>query len=483
MKLADHELDELLDKAGLRIAQPYSPKQSYRKDDYMLTACKDCGVETHYKLKYILDKNSIGERVCRACYWRQWYGSARDLYEEGVKQLIDSGMTREELIKQGVIFSKHDASWNEARSLCEQNGYELKDLIRGDRPGEDVLITQCPNCGRILPQRPSDVTFRCPCGGVKSKGGICYSKMANPVQREDTPHIGEAYQTGESRSLPESSSDCLDWWDAEKNEFVKPETLTQKSKQEVWWKCPTCGTSFSATVYEMASRPVCPACKEKRHADFERAWNELKQMSVAEIPELLEAWRDERDPYRTPMTYNYTCKFKCPEGHYPNQTSSSFLMDGCMVCRGLKTRSDPNRPYLIDTNPELAAEWYQAEDGDKYTPENVRSGSKRTVIWECMACGGRWSDTVREREKREKNRCPHCGKIMGSLAWKYPTLAEEWHPDNPVSPWNTKPFGKLDFKPRWICRNNPSHIWEATTSSRINNGKDCPICEREAKNH
>ena len=74
MKLADHELDELLDKAGLRIAQPYSPKQSYRKDDYMLTACKDCGVETHYKLKYILDKNSIGERVCRACYWRQWYG-------------------------------------------------------------------------------------------------------------------------------------------------------------------------------------------------------------------------------------------------------------------------------------------------------------------------------------------------------------------------------------------------------------------------
>ena len=63
MKLANRELDELLDKAGLRMAQPYSPKQSYRKDDYMLTACKDCGVEAHYKLKYILDKNSIGESL------------------------------------------------------------------------------------------------------------------------------------------------------------------------------------------------------------------------------------------------------------------------------------------------------------------------------------------------------------------------------------------------------------------------------------
>lgn len=167
MKLTDRELDELLDKAGLRMAQPYSPKRSYRKDAYMHTACKDCGVEAHYKLKYILNKNSIGEEVCRACYWRQWYGSAYDLYEEGVRQLIDFGMTREELIKQGIIFQRHDASWDETQSLCKQNGYKLIDLIHGDCAGEDVLITYCPNCERILPQRPGDVAFGCPCGGME----------------------------------------------------------------------------------------------------------------------------------------------------------------------------------------------------------------------------------------------------------------------------------------------------------------------------
>ena len=58
-----------------------------------------------------------------------------------------------------------------------------------------------------------------------------------------------------------------------------------------------------------------------------------------------------------------------------------------------------------------------------------------------------------------------------------PELAAEWSPSNPVSPWNTKPFGKLDFTPEWVCSNYPSHIWRMSTSARINGGKGCPFCE------
>lgn len=67
LKLTDNELDDILAKGGLSLAQPYSPRGSYRKDGYLLTKCNRCGVEAHYHLKYILDKNGIGEKVCRAC--------------------------------------------------------------------------------------------------------------------------------------------------------------------------------------------------------------------------------------------------------------------------------------------------------------------------------------------------------------------------------------------------------------------------------
>ena len=84
-----------------------------------------------------------------------------------------------------------------------------------------------------------------------------------------------------------------------------------------------------------------------------------------------------------------------------------------------------------------------------------------------MACGHEWIETVRDREKRMNNRCPSCGKVMGSLAWQYPELAREWSPRNPISPWNIKPHSKLDFKPEWVSVSDPSHVWCETVASRI----------------
>lgn len=54
MELSNEELDEILAQAGLRIAEPYHPKGQYRKDEYLFTQCTRCGVEAHYRLKYIL---------------------------------------------------------------------------------------------------------------------------------------------------------------------------------------------------------------------------------------------------------------------------------------------------------------------------------------------------------------------------------------------------------------------------------------------
>lgn len=420
MKLAKEELDAILAQGGLLLNQDYSPRDSYRKDAYLFTTCTTCGIEAHCRLKYILDKNAIHERVCRACYWRAWYREAHDLHDSSVQQMINRGISRSALIQEGVVEERRDATWEEAEKLADKHGYDLVDLIRGIRKGEDVLLVRCRACGRQTAERPGDVTFGCTCGGEKAKGGVVYDPSAAPANRTPDPEHPAATQD-RGASTPSHASE----------------------------KSPL--------------------------ADLD--WDELSKTPCSAFPKLLAAWNNPKDPSSIPVTHNYPCKLKCPEGHQPTQTPHSYLTGGCVVCRGLATRAMSDKKFLSVTDPELAAEWERAIDGERYTPDNVAGGSKRKVKWRCIACGHAWVATVRDRQKRMNNRCPGCGKVMGSLAWKHPDLAAEWSPENPVSPWNTKPFGKLDFTPKWVCRKDPSHVWRATTTSRINKGKNCPYCE------
>lgn len=410
MKLSTDELDAILAQAGLRLAQPYSPTGTYRNDDYLLTRCTHCGVEAHYKLQYIRRKNEIGERTCRACYWLAWYGSARQLYDRGVQKLIESGYSRRELIQQGVLREERGLDWNNAARLAEERGYELVDLLHGDHPGDDVLVVRCTACGRLLPQRPGDVVFGCQCRKTSKKGVAFGSEAKQPS--------------------------------------------TSRTERKIAPRTPGAASMIAAS--------------ERRAKEPTRyTYAQVKGKLVTDFPELLAAWDDDSSPEGVPVVSSHLRHFRCPNGHRPNQTPYSYLIDGCMVCRGLRTKAAANQEYLRDTNPELAEEWVEAIDGEKYTPDTVKSGSKRSVRWRCMACGHEWIEAVRDREKRMNNRCPSCGKVMGSLAWQYPELAREWSPCNPISPWNIKPHSKLDFKPEWVSVSDPSHVWCETVASRI----------------
>lgn len=99
MKLTNGELDSILDKAGLELAQPYDEKGKYLKGQYLFTRCKTCGTQAHYRLKYILDKNDIGEKVCRACYWTGWYADCRVLRDEAIQSLLSQGYSYNDLVK------------------------------------------------------------------------------------------------------------------------------------------------------------------------------------------------------------------------------------------------------------------------------------------------------------------------------------------------------------------------------------------------
>ena len=164
MKLTNEELDALLAKAGLRLDQEYSPRCSYRKTEWLRTACLTCGTQADYRLAYILDKNAIGEKVCRACYWRDWHRGEEDIHYTNGMSLVEA---KQRLVAAGLEEAPVDMSETEVRALTRKNGYELVELLQGARPGEQLLVVRCANCGRQTVERVGDVGFGCTC--AKSK--------------------------------------------------------------------------------------------------------------------------------------------------------------------------------------------------------------------------------------------------------------------------------------------------------------------------
>ena len=171
MKLTNEELDAILANAGLELAQPYAENGKYRKDEYLFTRCPSCGTEAHYRLKYILDKNDIGEKACRTCYWMHWYGDDRAVKNSAIKRMLDNGADIDNLIDQGAISAPDPLSISKAQKLAEDNGFDFVDLLQGSRDGDDVLVVRCKSCGRQTAERPEDVAFGCTCGG-KSLGDL-----------------------------------------------------------------------------------------------------------------------------------------------------------------------------------------------------------------------------------------------------------------------------------------------------------------------
>lgn len=163
-----YEADEgarcLAGKAGLRLDQEYGPRCSYRKTEWLHTACLACSAQADYRLAYILDKNTIGEKVCRACCWREWYRGEEDIHYTNGMSLVEA---KQRLVAAGLGEAPVVMSEGETRALACKNGYEFVELLQGTRPGEQLLVVRCASCGRQTVERVSDVSFGCTC--AKSK--------------------------------------------------------------------------------------------------------------------------------------------------------------------------------------------------------------------------------------------------------------------------------------------------------------------------
>lgn len=132
-------IDRIVDESGLVREAPFKgPKE------WVLTRCKACGVEAHYRFEHILEKHNVKEPVCRACYWKRWFrGSWTDF---GVGQGLERPIPRDAIER-----------------YANECGFELLDMIPGEVAGEDLYHVKCRACGRLSVERFQDLIWGCTC--------------------------------------------------------------------------------------------------------------------------------------------------------------------------------------------------------------------------------------------------------------------------------------------------------------------------------
>lgn len=441
-------LQDVYRRGGLVLLEDFT-----KATDYLLTQCLDCGFEGHYRFAYVEDRIATGEKVCRACYWRGWAEMTRRL-------------------------TGHDDPENpdEVRRTAEANDLEYLRPLTDHPLSGDPHATRCRYCGRVEAQRVGDMGWGCPC-------------RRNPKSASSSPRR----QAGQVLLFKDSGTEAVAWWDHSKNPVEKWQTARPRSRFVAWWNCPE-GHEFQAQVSRVTDHPkgACPVCAKRRQREYlaTRFEQEKKygHLTVAEVPELAAAWAELYPPSLVGALerVHRGVRFRCANGHEVRYfTPIDYLNRECSACLAAETRR--NNAAKAEENPlghrltaEIGSQWHPTKNG-KWKLASVSPNSRKMAWWLDPICGHEFQAPPRDRNKYQRYRCPECRTILDSLAFHYPELADQWAPENPVSPWHVRPAGAtFTVKPTWVCPEDSSHRWQASPASRVN-GSGCPMCRTAGK--
>lgn len=225
------ELNEILQSAGLVLAEPFDPSKQYPPDREFLAECSRCHAQAHYSLRFIQGRKRMGQTVCQACYWDAEYNSlmkrirkatdgmceiyrkeqadkfARMGDETQLKRLLETSDddVMQEVLNQAIIdgdeskvslieFVLNDhakANVEAARQIAESHGFVLLDLMNVDKSWKLLYVVKCRYCGRQSVMRREDIEKGCSCEG---------SDAAEPQDAAD-----DDYATGNGSEANSSS--------------------------------------------------------------------------------------------------------------------------------------------------------------------------------------------------------------------------------------------------------------------------------------
>ena len=142
---------------------------------------------------------------------------------------------------------------------------------------------------------------------------------------------------------------------------------------------------------------------------------------------------------------------------------------------------------LADLRSDVAERWNYEKNG-RLTPDMFSVSSDEPVWWKCPDCGHEWKISINSMTGKKRGKgCAVCSKKnriqtyiatklqkIGSLAEKFPDIAESWHPtkNGKLTPYDVLPGNTS--KIWWLCK-KCGYEWQAQPHDR-QKGRGCPHC-------
>lgn len=237
------------------------------------------------------------------------------------------------------------------------------------------------------------IWWRCPKGhewqatvGNRSKGSRC-------------PYCSNYKAWAGYNDLATMNPQLAREWCYEKNDGLKPSSVTAGSHKRVWWKCKY-GHEWQSEVKSRSDGTGCPYCSGRFAV---KGVNDLLTVN----PDLSEEWNYEKNDELTPSDVlpNSGMKvwWRCKKGHeWQTSICHRSRGNGCPYCGGKKVLKGYND--LQTLNPFLANEWnYEKNNG--LTPSDVMPNSGKKVWWKCFK-GHEWQQKIYHRNNGVN--CPIC---------------------------------------------------------------------------
>lgn len=174
--------------------------------------------------------------------------------------------------------------------------------------------------------------------------------------------------------------DLIEEWNFEKNDKLGLDIreITIGMGKNVWWCCPKCKSIYATLIRKRTQGNNCPYCRGLKV-------NNTNSLEVLR-PDLAKEWHPTKNGELTPNDVTKGKRLKvwwiCELGHewkinIRNRNNGS----GCPYCVNRSKKVKRRYNDMWTTNPELAKQLANPEDGYKYTQSsNVR------VDWVCQNC-------------------------------------------------------------------------------------------------
>ena len=117
---------------------------------------------------------------------------------------------------------------------------------------------------------------------------------------------------------------------SDRNLPLTPDTVNDKSRKNVWWKCRTCGYEWKSVIHSRAKGAMCPVCADRAVLT---GYNDLATTDT----HLLSEWDFDKNIRFSPEHISrhsmYGVWWKCPLKHsYKARISDRVSGMGCKVC-------------------------------------------------------------------------------------------------------------------------------------------------------